>query len=345
MDEKTYDDCWNDLNARLKVIEAEAGLAGVFAALETDQRAGGFILQNLDDVERLTFFDNGEDSDFFRIQFNPQRAQRFKGAGLSVPPDGEEEINGGCFLCRENIRWQQQGREIGYEIPIDDRIYYALANPFPLLPNHMTVASREHRPQDWQFAEPLGTEVDLIVRDLLAIASRAVGFVGFYNGANAGASNPDHFHFQFCSRPPEAPEFPLEKMVGRKCNGGDEEIMTEHYPLPVAVWKGTAEAVETRAAKWIRNWANRNGPRLQTLTGNFVVSNDGGPDRLTLYFVPRDRTKVHVNGFSGLIGSLEILGELVLSTEKDKRYLDNDRIDFGSIERSLARVQTPFYTD
>jgi len=35
----------------------------------------------------------------------------------------------------------------------------------------------------------------------------------------------------------------------------------------------------------------------------------------------------------------------VLSTEKDKRYLDNDRIDFGSIKRSLARVQTPFYMD
>jgi len=343
MDEKTYDDRWNDLNARLKVIEADAGLAGVFAALEADQRASGFILQNLDDVERLTFFDNGEGSDFFRIQFNPQRAQRFKGAGLSVPPDGEEEVNGGCFLCRENIRWQQQDRELGYEISVDDRVYYALANPFPLLPSHMTVASREHRSQDWHFGYTEGTNASLIIHDLVAIASRTVGFIGFYNGVDAGASNPKHFHYQFCARPPEVPEFPLEGMVGRRCNGEGELLARNHYPLQVAVWKGAAEEVADRASRWIEDWANNNWMRLDRLTGNFVVSNNG--DDLMLYFVPRDRKKVHVNGFSDLIGGLEILGELVLSTEKDKRYLYDNRIDFTSIEQSLARVQTPLYLD
>jgi len=343
MDEKTYDERWNELNAWLRDVEAREGLANAFAALEAHQRARGFVKQDLNDVQRYTFFDDAEASNYFRIQFNPKRAKRFKGAGLSVPPEGVRSVNHGCFLCRENIRWQQQGRELGYEISVGDRVYYAFANPFPLLPNHVTVASREHRSQDWHFGYAEGSDASLIIHDLLAIASRTEGFIGFYNGVDAGASNPKHFHYQFCARPPEAPEFPLEGMVGRRCNGDGQLLAKGHYPLQVAVWKGTAEEIGARASRWIEDWADQNWSRLDRLTGNFVVSNDDGT--LMLYFVPRDRKKIHVNGFSGLIGGLEILGELVLSTEKDKRYLDDNRIDFTSIEQSLARVQTPLYLD
>ncbi|MCM1356218.1 MAG: DUF4922 domain-containing protein [Staphylococcus sp.] len=84
-----------------------------------------------------------------------------------------------CFLCQSNRPASQKS--------LTWRGYEVLVNPYPLAPMHFTIASRAHAPQ-------------LIsgnrITDMAALARAGEGLFVFYNGPRAGASAPDHFHFQ-----------------------------------------------------------------------------------------------------------------------------------------------------
>lgn len=89
-----------------------------------------------------------------------------------------------CFLCAENLPEEEKG--IAYD---DD--YIILCNPFPVLDKHLVIAHRQH--VDQKIADR--------VEALIALA-RDLGdeYFVLYNGAECGASAPDHFHLQACSR-------------------------------------------------------------------------------------------------------------------------------------------------
>jgi ATP adenylyltransferase/5',5'''-P-1,P-4-tetraphosphate phosphorylase II len=87
-----------------------------------------------------------------------------------------------CFLCPENLPPEERGIGLGELI--------ILPNPHPILPRHLSIPTREHRPQE------LSGEVDTmlgLVRDM------GSDMLVLYNGARCGASAPDHFHFQAAS--------------------------------------------------------------------------------------------------------------------------------------------------
>ena len=111
----------------------------------------------------------------FRLQFNPAR---LVSTGAKVDPATLATRK--CFLCPENRPTEQ--RELAFE-----NDWLILVNPFPILPDHFTVAHRAHVPQ--RFAG--------IIPSMLSL-SGALGerFVVFYNGPKAGASAPDHLHMQ-----------------------------------------------------------------------------------------------------------------------------------------------------
>lgn len=48
-----------------------------------------------------------------------------------------------------------------------------------------------------------------------------------------------------------------------------------------------------------------------------------------------------MQGWGGLIGGLEVLGEIVLSSETDKAWLDPGEIDYFRLSTTLASVRTP----
>ena len=106
------------------------------------------------------------------VQFNPARAvstlARVDKTGINKRK---------CFLCKENRYEEQESIEIieGWEL---------LVNPFPILPFHFTIASERHQPQ----------ELNLTLGKTLA--EKLPGMVVFYNDEGAGASAPDHSHFQ-----------------------------------------------------------------------------------------------------------------------------------------------------
>lgn len=106
------------------------------------------------------------------VQFNPARA-----VSTLARLDKKSISDRKCFLCRANRPWQQQSIEI-----LEG--WHFLVNPYPILPYHFTIVSQLHVPQTLN----LDTGFNL--------AEKLEGMVVFYNDDGAGASAPDHMHYQ-----------------------------------------------------------------------------------------------------------------------------------------------------
>ena len=87
-----------------------------------------------------------------------------------------------CFLCTANLPVEEEGISFNDELTI-------YCNPFPILPRHITIVHRDHRPQ----------RIAGQAANLIALAEALPGFFVIYNGAECGASAPDHLHFQACA--------------------------------------------------------------------------------------------------------------------------------------------------
>ena len=338
-----FEKAWSDLNDRLREVELGSGLSAALQALESHQRETGFIESTIDQLERFTLFHPDDPSRFFRAQYNPKRALRHAGSGTRDVP--KPEYQNGCFLCRENIKWQQRGAQLGYRIETGERAYFALMNPFPLLPAHVVMASTFHTPQDWRFGDAEGLSVAMLLADLVRLGDRLPGHVGFYNGVNAGATIPGHLHYQFFKRPADCSLFPLEIVSAHEDGRGDEPARAPQYPLDVAIWRGEAEDVVARASDWIGDWAERNRSRIDSLAANFIAARDDDDEDVTLYFVPRDRTRSRAEGLGNLVGGIEVLGEFVLSKPEDRSRIDDGGIDYFTLEAALASVRAPLELD
>jgi len=112
---------------------------------------------------------------FVSLQFNPKR---LVSTGAKV--DAGSIRGRRCFLCVENLPPEQQG-------VLYAQTFLVLCNPMPIFPAHFTIAHIHHQPQT--IAAHFATLLQL-ARDL------SPAFTVFYNGAQCGASAPDHLHFQ-----------------------------------------------------------------------------------------------------------------------------------------------------
>ncbi len=108
------------------------------------------------------------------IQFNPARV-----VSSTAKVDAASIEERPCFLCEKNRPNVQKGIEF-----LDK--YIILANPFPILDNHLTIALHSHVPQ--RIRKKIG--------DILSLAEQLPDYIIFYNGPKCGASAPDHFHMQ-----------------------------------------------------------------------------------------------------------------------------------------------------
>ena len=208
-----YDLSWTSLNTKLRGSEDLGGeLSAALIGLENHQKESGFIVDDLREIQRFVFKHPTKDYSF-RVQLNPKRAKRHDGKGILQPPRNETFLNDGCFLCRKNIEWQQEGRQVGFEIKTRNSDYNALMNPFPLMPNHVVLAAQDHIPQEVKLLSENqhGKGLEELLEDLCELACRLPKHVGFYNGVGAGASIASHFHFQFFRRLPDIPNFPIEE--------------------------------------------------------------------------------------------------------------------------------------
>lgn len=342
LDENQYRQSWEDLNRDLRRIETEHGNLGrALDALYEHQLASGFVRDDLSQIVRYSIAHPDDSNNVFRVQFNPRRAQRFGGRGKKLPPPGQAARYDGCSLCPSNIRWQQGGSEMGYDIELNARDYIAWMNPYPLAPAHAIIAGRDHRPQAW--AAQCDTDGALpladLIADLVALVRRLPGYLGFYNGVDAGASNPWHLHYHALRRPARGARFPIERVTDA-CEDSTA-VFTEGYPVDFAYWRGEAALVASRAGQWAEEWTRQNETRAMEMSANIMAMTDGSAQEVRLYFVPRSRVATANAAIMPLIGGLEMLGELVFCSAEEKRRLKAGEIDYFTLEQILADVCTP----
>lgn len=110
-----------------------------------------------------------------KVQFNPGRI-----ISTSAKVDEKSIKERKCFLCVENLPAEQKG------IVYDDE-YIILVNPFPIFPEHFTLANLKHQPQ---------RIADTFTFLLNFSKGLSKHYSVVYNGPKCGASAPDHLHFQ-----------------------------------------------------------------------------------------------------------------------------------------------------
>ncbi len=308
----------------------------------------GFVRDDLSGVQRSWAINPEDTGNSFLIQYNPKRSKRGKGAGRATVPEGVLPINNGCFLCKENIAWQQMGLEMGYSFKINDNTYLAWCNPFPLMPNHVTIASEIHEPQGWILGEKKKNfaKIRRIVNDLLKIISQTPDFVAFYNGLKAGATIPSHLHYQFFKRQAGHAPFPLEKAAFRLSSAGHKiPFIVHNYPITCAYFNGCRENILDQIVNCMCDWTEACG-HAPTLSANIIATLDkpanGDEEKNTynLYFIPRDTYFSISPGRKGVVGGLEVFGEIAFSDSGEFERLQEGLITYDYVARILKAVES-----
>lgn len=108
------------------------------------------------------------------LQYNPERIH-----SAIVNIDLKTISQRPCFLCNEYQPSEQQAVmwEGRYKIQV---------NPYPIFKRHLTISTLEHTNQ----------RIEGRIGDMMQIAKDLQDYVILYNGAQCGASAPDHMHFQ-----------------------------------------------------------------------------------------------------------------------------------------------------
>ena len=253
------------------------------------------------------------------VQSNPGRSQS---TNARVDPDTIAQRP--CFLCPHNMPREERGIAVGSLV--------LLPNPFPILPQHCTIPSREHRPQ----------RLTGQVSTLLALA-RAVGpdmFV-FYNGSRCGASAPDHFHFQACC----AADVPLLSEVRQTACG-----RTVHHSFGRSVLVAADQdpaAIERFIQQSLQVLARGETPpsghfELEPMVNVMVLCRDPDDPDYVCIVVPRSVHRPACYFETGPArlaispGALEMAGVLVVA-ELDQF----DRVDAGVARAIYEEVSLP----
>jgi hypothetical protein len=128
--------------------------------------------KNLSTIKTKSFWFNGFK---IKIQFNAGRI-----FSTSAKVDVDSIKNRSCFLCEKNLPEEQKGIKL-----LEN--YLLLCNPYPIFPEHFTIATVNHKPQ-----EISSSFSDIIMLSKLLSDKYTI----IYNGPQCGASAPDHLHFQ-----------------------------------------------------------------------------------------------------------------------------------------------------
>jgi hypothetical protein len=310
--------------------------------LHDHQQDIGFIRDDGSKAARFKIVGPGGEQ-FFLVQFNSRRLERKAGAGRKEMPPGAGTVNTAdplCFLCADNMRWQQRGVQDYYTRVIRGGSYNFCCNPFPFGKKHFTVASAIKPHVSQRLSDKGETEagcVESIIEDLYELVEQAQSYLAIFNGVSAGASIWEHLHFHLMKRPSAL--FPLqaaaEQAEAAVGTAADLLYIAEpFYPLPAFRLRGGREAVVRNAVSLARRWRGIAGGAA---TENLIVITEEGS--ITMYYIPRDKEFCRAAELAGEAGGLETLGEFVMSTENERRLLEEGRINYDSLQRILQAVR------
>ncbi len=162
----------------------------------------------------------------YTLMYNPLRSR-------SVRANVENgKVSRPCFLCRENRPIEQ--KDYPYTCEKTSHTYLITLNPYPILKHHLTIIYSRHTRQ---------VITPRRLSDMGSLAQAMDGYLLFFNGAESGASAPDHFHFQAVRQE----DIPLlhwdgarrESLFVQTCEAEDVKIdfaASDH--LNILCWKG-----------------------------------------------------------------------------------------------------------
>lgn len=226
------------------------------------------------------------------LQHNPHRsvstAARVDSASIASRP---------CFLCDHNRPTVQSEIRFGH--------YDILVNPFPIFPDHLTIADRSHAPQ--QIVDRFS--------DMLEMAEKLEGFTIFYNGPRCGASAPDHAHFQ------SAPScsFPVWNEIRSLSPDGDDLItVLPHTPSAFIVKSNSAVRAAAKFDQLLDALPRRS--EVEEPMINLLVKKEEG--RFVMACFPRRSHRASNYGFDAdqfLVSpaSIDVAGVVVVPRRED----------------------------
>ncbi len=211
--------------------EGTAPLADLAAALLARQKGNWpGLVGGYEALEKAGLREIRGDGWGVRIQFNPRR---IVSSGADLDPESLRRRP--CFLCPGHLPPEQQA--ILYR-----NDYLILCNPMPIFPGHLTIAHRRHLPQALR---------GNMITFLRLAADFGPRMTLFYNGPRAGASAPDHLHFQAAPAGllPVEQEIPdLRKRTGTRQWKGVEICRTAGLARGILVIEGKEEGAVAAAA-------------------------------------------------------------------------------------------------
>ena len=213
-------------------------------------------------------------------------------ASVTASVDAESIRQRPCFLCADKLPVPQRGLAFG-----DD--FVILANPFPILERHVTIVRRDHVPQRIRNDFPV----------MLELAESLPGSFVLYNGAESGASAPDHLHFQACSRD----HVPLFAEVA----AFKGEAIDDGFRRLFALSDADRGAVEARFFRLLDVLANLDRERNEPMI-NVVAFVAGGRFHVLVFPRKKHRPEAFFTGELTLSpGSIDLCGVAVLPVESD----------------------------
>jgi ATP adenylyltransferase/5',5'''-P-1,P-4-tetraphosphate phosphorylase II len=245
-----------------------------------------------------------------RLQFNPAR---IVSSGAKIDPKAIAERK--CFLCNANRPKEQTSLAFG-----DD--YLILVNPFPIFPEHFTIANNAHVPQ--LIAGNFKTLLDLA----RALAPR---YTVFYNGPRAGASAPDHLHFQAGDRGFMTIESEVDRLKGNPSAAcGVAKIHAIATQRPFIFIESTSAPDAAVAFARVTSALNDIAPQEDEPSANVLVWSDSGV--LKIVILPRAKHRpdfYYAEGDAKILlspGSVDLGGVCIMPVERDYHRLTADHL-------------------
>lgn len=238
-----------------------------------------------------------------RLQHNPARA-----VSTGAKIDAASIAKRPCFLCAGNRPQDQgamcfSGRERDYEV---------LVNPFPIADKHLTIASVSHEGQD-----------NFCGADMACMALNNPDWIFFYNGAKAGASAPDHLHFQAVNK-----SF-LNNLMTALAEANAQLLMADgggrvrYYDLPMQIVSVTDGDYSLLTHKWVSGLLpinNESGLPDSGLRNIFMYADSDGLHTLIMSRRAHRPDCYFAEGQENIMcspGGIDMAGTLVLPRRED----------------------------
>ena len=256
-------------------------------------------------------------------QYNPAR---MRSTGASITKQALEARP--CFLCEEN-RPKEQLSLITLNSKPSNLNSTLLVNPYPILPVHFTLPTKQHQPQ----------RIKPLFGEMLSLLVKHPELTVFYNGPKCGASAPDHAHLQAgITQGLQGSVLPLQRDWQRLSRNlttvrqpSDDALLAvvEDYPCTALVIRAKERKASERLFDQL--YATLPIPPEESEPMMNVISWREGDHFLTVVF-PRKKHRpdcYYAEGDAQLMvspGALDMAGLLITPREEDFKKIDSEKV-------------------